>query len=321
MRATSRYFVIASVLVLTVGVGTGLVAYYAGFPGLLAGTAGPDELRLIPNQAGLVAHVEVQQVMASELRKALKGVLPFEATGQQEIEARTGINIEQDIDRVTISVVPLTDDRPMVGVLALASGRFDENRITTFMTEHGARSEVYKGAKVIVVGSEDHGDAFSVAFLNPGLVAIGNRRLLGSVVDLAVDGGSSVTSNAEIMTLIRSFAGRDAWAAGRFDALASQAPLPGDLARQLPSIKWFGAGANVQTGINASLQVEATDEAAAKNFRELVQGFVAFARVQASTRPEFKPFLDSLVLGGTERTVSLSFSAPAEMFTQLAPLH
>jgi hypothetical protein len=320
MRATSRYFVIASVLVLTVGVGTGLVAYYAGFPGLLAGQAGPDELRLIPHQAGLIAHVEVQQVMASELRKALKG-LPFEATGQQEIEARTGINIEQDIDKVTVSVVPLTDGRPTVGVLALASGRFDESRITTFMMGHGARSEVYKGAKVIVVGSEHRGDAFSLAFLNPGLVAIGSRRLLGSVVDLAVDGGSSVTSNAELMTLVRSFTGRDAWAAGHFDALASQAPLPGDLARQLPAIKWFGAGANVQTGINASLQVEAADEAAAKNFRELVQGFVAFARVQASTRPEFKPFLDSLVLGGNGRTVSLSFSAPAEMFSQLAPLH
>jgi hypothetical protein len=67
--------------------------------------------------------------------------------------------------------------------------------------------------------------------------------------------------------------------------------------------------------------VEAADDAAAKNFRELVQGFVAFARVQASTRPEFKPFLDSLALGGSERTVSLSFSAPAEMFTQLAPRH
>jgi hypothetical protein len=321
MRATSRYFVIASVLVLAVGVGTGLVAYYAGFPGLLAGQAGPDELRLIPNQAGLIAHVEVQQVMASELRKALKGGLPFEATGQQEIEARTGINIEKDIDRVTVSVVPLTDGRPMVGVLALASGRFDENRITTFMTDHGARSETYKGAKVIVVAPENRGDAFSVAFLNPGLVALGNRRLLSSVIDLAVDGGSTVTSNAELMTLVRSLAGRDAWAAGRFDALASHAPLPGELTRQLPSIKWFGAGANVQTGINASLQVEAADEAAAKNFRELVQGFVAFARVQASTRPEFKPFLDSLVLGGSERTVSLSFSAPAEMFTQLTPRH
>jgi hypothetical protein len=76
----------------------------------------------------------------------------------------------------------------------------------------------------------------------------------------------------------------------------------------------------VQSGINGSLQVEAADDEGAKSFREVVQGFVAMARLQAQSTPSFKPFLDSLVLGGTGRTVSLSFSAPAEILTQLPPL-
>ena len=49
MTTRTRYFVIASLLVLGVGLGTGLVAYYVGFPaGAFASQGGPDELAVRP---------------------------------------------------------------------------------------------------------------------------------------------------------------------------------------------------------------------------------------------------------------------------------
>ena len=61
MTVKTRYFVIVSLLVLFVGLGTGLVAYYAGFPaGAFASSSGPDELRYLPSTASVIGYVEVR---------------------------------------------------------------------------------------------------------------------------------------------------------------------------------------------------------------------------------------------------------------------
>ena len=64
MTQKTRYFVIASLLVLGVGLGTGLVAFYTGLPmGAFSRPGGPDELQLIPRNASLVAYVDVHEIM------------------------------------------------------------------------------------------------------------------------------------------------------------------------------------------------------------------------------------------------------------------
>ena len=60
MTVKTRYFVIVSLLVVVVGLGTGLVAYYVGFPATaFFSGSGPDELRYLPNSASVVGYVEV----------------------------------------------------------------------------------------------------------------------------------------------------------------------------------------------------------------------------------------------------------------------
>jgi len=49
MTTKTRYFVIVSLLTLGVGLGTGVVAYYVGFPaGAFASRGGPVDLGFIP---------------------------------------------------------------------------------------------------------------------------------------------------------------------------------------------------------------------------------------------------------------------------------
>src|SRR6476619_6686912 len=101
MTTRTRYFVILSLLITVVGLGTGLVAYYVGFPaGVLAVGGGPQELRYVPRDATMVAYVDVREVMASELRKRLRQTMPEQDNGQREFEKQTGINIETDIDHI-----------------------------------------------------------------------------------------------------------------------------------------------------------------------------------------------------------------------------
>jgi hypothetical protein len=107
MTTKTRYFVIASLLVLGVGLGTGLVAYYVGFPaGAAQRAGGPEELQYIPHDATVIAFANVQDVMNSQLRQKLLQALPMHEAGQKEFENQTGINIETDIDRIVASLNP-----------------------------------------------------------------------------------------------------------------------------------------------------------------------------------------------------------------------
>jgi len=154
MTVRTRYFVIVSLLVVGVGLGTGLMAYYVGFPtSAFLVTGGPEELRYLPSTSTVVAYADVREVMASELRQRLRESFATSAqeNGQREFQELTGINIETDIDRVVASLETSgspTTNRMGTGVV-LARGRFDEVKIEGLMREHGAHVDVYKGKRLI----------------------------------------------------------------------------------------------------------------------------------------------------------------------------
>src|SRR5713226_5945451 len=101
MSGRTRYFVVASLLVLTAGVGTGLVAYYTGFQiNTFGRRTGPEELQYVPRDVPVVAFADVRAVMTSELRQKVHQAVPVPQDGQREFESETGINIETDIDHV-----------------------------------------------------------------------------------------------------------------------------------------------------------------------------------------------------------------------------
>jgi hypothetical protein len=332
MKNRTRYFVILSLLITVVGLGTGLVAYYVGFPaGVVAATAGPQELRYVPRDATLVAYVDVREVMASELRKRLRETLPDQTNEQQEFQKQTGINIETDIDHiVAYTEQSASTGNPTPGMV-LARGTFAESKIEALMREHGARVEPYKDKHLIIVSGnsflpKDPGnDASSpvmvarpdlaLSFLQTGLVAIGNAELVRRAVDFG-NGGDNLTANDEMMNLIKSLEPGNAWAVGRFDALRAAANLP-DGMKQLPAINWFSMTGRIADGISGVLRAETRDEESANNLRDLMRGFMALAKMQAGSQPDLQPLVQSLELGGSGKTVALSFSVPAKVFELL----
>src|SRR5438046_10694180 len=100
MTTRTRYFVIVSVLVLGVGLGTGLVAYYVGFPaGALGRQGGPEVLAYVPRDAAAIAFANVHEIMTSDLRQKLHRALPMPEYWQQEVQQQTEITHETDVDR------------------------------------------------------------------------------------------------------------------------------------------------------------------------------------------------------------------------------
>jgi hypothetical protein len=337
MTTRTRYFVIASLLVLGVGVSAGLVAYYAGFPmSAFARSGGPDELKYVPSDATVLAYADVRAVMASELRRKLHEAAPMSENGQREFQDQTGINIETDIDHVVAFVAPGqgaslppgsgTRGFPGGGMV-LARGIFDTVKIEALMRDHGARIEDYKGHRLIVADIKRHtdtdattdtrpemtSDGFALTFMETGLAAVGSASLVRSAIDNQTN-GQNVTTNEEIMNLVRSLDSGNTWAVGRFEALQKQARLPAEVASRIPPITWFSVSSHVNGGITGVIRAETRDEESANNLRDVVRGFVALAKMQIGSKPEYQTMMQAFELGGTGKTVALSFAIPAEVF-------
>lgn len=322
MTTRTRYFMLGSFAVLIAGLCSGLVAYYGGFPTGLMAQAGPNELAYVPANATVVAFADVQDVMSSELRRQLKQVLPTEDTrGQQELKEKTGIDLERDIDHVVAAMLPLEgaetgDAFKGTGFVAFR-GRFDAVRLESLARQHEAEVVEYRGKRIVRLpekAREHHGGRVPVlAFVEPGLVMFGEERAVHLAIDTA-EGGQSVASNGELMSIVKDVAGdSNAWAVGRFDVLANQAKLPEGVSSRLPAVRWFAASGRVNGGISATLRAEARDEQAAQNLRDMVNGALALARMQSDSRKDIQAIMQSVHLAGTGKTVELSFALPTEV--------
>lgn len=338
MTKRTRYFLIGSVAFLVIGLAAGLVAYYGGIPGAFAQNSGPQELRYVPKDAVVVAFANVQELMNSQFRQHVKALEPGnEPRGRDELRDATGIDIERDIDYV---VAYMTADPAASGErrgAVLARGRFDVPRIQAFIRQKGGIEREYRGKKVFLApehtttevmpdtpdATRRHGHpTMAVAFLADNVVGFGTEQALHNTVDLE-HGSANVTVNDELMKMIEGVDRGNAWAVGRFDQLTAHANLPEQVASQIPSITWFSASGHVNGGMAATLNVQAKDREAAENLKQVVNGFMALARMQAGSntnRPEMAAMLQSIQIGGdNDKTVSLSFTLPAETLDMFAP--
>src|SRR3954469_16748309 len=339
MTKKTRYFMAGSAAVLAAGLGTGLIAYYAGGFQPVSASAVANELRYVPADASLVAYADVRAIMDSDLRTRLKAAMPVPEQGQKEFQEQTGIDIERDIDYVVAS---LSSGAEKTAPLVVARGRFNDTQLEGLIREHGGTVEEYKGKRLVNapavnpsaqvdVPVPDGGDMVQrhleaasrmhqnlvLAFLEPGLIAFGDATAVKTAIDAQLT-AHSITSNSEMMDLVSDIGQtNNAWAVGRFDILASQAKLPEQVAKQLPAVKWFAAAGHVNGGISGSLRAEARDDQAAENLRDVVRGFLALARMQAQSDPRTAALVESLQLTGTGKTVALSFTVPAEILQMI----
>jgi hypothetical protein len=354
MNRTSRLFLMGSGFVLAAGLGTGLVAYYGSGLSALASpgrAGGPDELKYVPESAAVVAYANVRDVMNSEFRHKIRTVLPDHDTkGQEEFQRETGINIEQDIDYVLawMTPAPATQEKGVRPVgLVLARGTFQTDKLEALALSHGGLVESIGNVRVIRpdanrrkqieveapatpdgapnvrehVRRHHEGSAPMVAFLEPGLVAIGEEATIRAAIAHAASGGRSIRDNEGMANLIGDLEGSsNVWAVGRMDALTSNASLPEPLRQHLPAVKWFSASSHVGAGVSGLLRAEARDEEAAKNLRDVLQGFMAMVRLHAGQKPELAPVMQSLTVTGSGNTVALSFEVPPALIDALVEL-
>jgi hypothetical protein len=316
MSRKTRYFVVISGAVLAVGLGTGLVASYMGMSPVFSSAAAPDELQYVPADAAVVGFANVRDVMNSQFRQRFRQFEP-QSREKDEFQTMTGVNIEQDIDSIVAAFMPGPDGRSTNAedsALILARGRFDATRLESLAKQHGGTVEQYHGKKLVT--HEGGRENLAIGFVENNLVAMGHVTSVRKAIDARRE-NRNIVSNNELMRLVGELDNSNAWAVGRFDALANDARLPSEVRSQIPSISWFSAAGHVNGGIRGVVTAETRDEAAAQNLRDVVRGFLALAKMQAGTRPGMKEMADSLQLSGEGKTVALAFTVPSEFFDAL----
>ena len=320
MSNKTRYFVAISGAILAIGLGTGLVASYMGLPvSVFSSAAGPDELQYVPADAAVVGYANIRQLMNSDLRKRFQALEPS-ADQKNEFEEKTGLNFDEDIDSVVVAVMGNVANQPQKSFLVLGKGRYEAATLEKLAVDHGAQASDYQGKRLLThTDANVHGDDMAVAFVEADLVAFGNLEMVKRAIDAGRD-NRNIVSNNEMMKLVNELDNANAWAVGRFDAIAGQTGLPTELQAQLPQITWFSAAGHINGGISGQFKAEAKDEASAKNLRDVLGGFLAMARMQAANKPALQQLADSLILSGDGKNVALAFTIPTEVIDVLEAL-
>jgi hypothetical protein len=328
MTKKTRYFVLAAGAVLVVGLGGGLVAYlaYNRTAGVPAGL--PPEIRFVPANVGLVAFADVRAVMNSDLRRSLMpSIDPESSKGRQMMTDFAGVDVEKQVNRVVAyaerdsAAGPQQESkREIPRVVVLVNGTFDLARIEAFISEHGATMDDYKGHKVFVRRKDN--DEVAVGLVGSDLIAMGQADLVRRVIDLSQDSSAlaqSITTNPEMMTLIRDNAGSTAWVVGQFDEIRRRMHLPDSVSGQVPPLRLMSVKANINGGVKATIRAEAGDKAAADQLRDVVRGFISLMRLQAGGKQDLENTLKTVELSGTDATVRLSFAVSPETLRVIAP--
>ncbi len=146
--------------------------------------------------------------------------------------AQAGINVETDIDRVVAGLSEGQTEEERDRPLVLARGRFDDDLIETLVRKRGGQVEDYKGKRLLTLNEDDR--ILGLAFVEPDLIAFGTAAAVRRAIDTKAGGSPNITSNQEVMALVRDMDSGNAWAVGRFDVISTRARFPRELASQLP---------------------------------------------------------------------------------------
>jgi hypothetical protein len=321
MNQRTRTFLIGSAAVILLGLGTGIVAYYNGGLPTMLGPAAEAEFQYLPANSAAVGYADVRGIMDSEFRQKLREILP---TGQEKdkIQAEFGVDIEKDIDTVSVAYLGGVTPESLVVIIR---GRFNDSQIEAKATEHGAVSEEYKGKKMLVF-SETSSDATAhhssggVAFLEVGTLALGEAGAIRQAID-AAESGQDVRKNADLMKVVNDVRGSgNAWFVGKFDAISAAHTLPDELKSHIPAINTFAVSTHVNGGLSGAVRVDARDETAAQQLRDVVRGALAAGQLIAADDPRVNTMLKSMQITGSGNTVGLTFTMPAGVLDVLKGL-
>jgi len=289
----SRAVVLLSSLVVVAGALAATGAFYLS-PARAAVGPLPAEGMVLPADTRFVVGVDVRRLVASDLYAKNRASMRPEAFA--ELEARTGVNPERDVDQIVIAGGPSAGAGPHGAGIVLVSGRFDRYKLSRALetTHKDVTWKDHQGTTVYLFGEGRKG-AGAAAFLDDDTLVLGSQAAVEETVASRARGSAPLRTNTAIMALLgRLKPGSTFWMVGDQSLLATlprslPAPGGGDGASlQLPAVRTVLVTGDVDPQVALDITAETADEAAAKNLGDVVRGLTALAALQGNNKPELK---------------------------------
>lgn len=274
----------------------------------------------LPRDTRMVTGLDVKRFVASPFYQRFSRARGQRPAGFADLEARTGINPERDVDQFLMSA------QRDSGAAAIAIGRFDRRRITRSLdAQKNVTATKHEGVPLYVFRAGVRG-ASALAFLSDDAIVFGSQPQVEQTVTSHVKGGGGLRENAELMGLLQSVrAGATFWTAGDQSMLSqmpSTIPMPGGGggSMTLPGMKSLVITGDLDPAVSFEAIAQATDEAAARQLADVVRGLIALATLQASQKPELKQLASALTVTNEASKVRVNGRLSYELLDALQPM-
>jgi hypothetical protein len=315
----SRMVVIVSAVVVAGGIAAALGVRVVQPARAAVGPLPAEALPLL-SDARFVMGLDVRRFAASEFHKRYAGNGPMRPDAFHDLESKTGVNPERDVDQVFAAGGTPGEGR---GV-ALVVGRFDRARIARALEAEpkDVTSKTQDGITVYLFreGSKSPG---ALAFLDDRSILLGTERAVSAA--LSRHPGEPAPANTAIADLLaRVKPGSTFWMVGDQTLLANlPKTVPGGGGSSgsitLPTLKSVVVNGDLDPVVSLSVTGDAIDAAAAKNLADIVRGLVGFAALQASQKPELAQLSSAVTVSTEASQVLVNARLPYDLLDALAP--
>jgi hypothetical protein len=323
----SRIVVLASTLIVGAGALTAVGALYLD-PARAAVGPLPAEGLVLPADAQFVAGIDVRKFVASPFyTRFSEEHAQARPQAFAEMEAKTGINPERDVDAIYMAGRKGIGKGRGDGGVVVVVGTFDRYKVQRAIeTAHkGVTSLDYQGTPVYLFNEEAaKGKAGAVAFLDDRTLVMGPRASVEQTISAKASGGG-LRSNAAMTALLEGVRpGSTFWIVGDQSALSqmpSGVPAPGGdgQALNLPPLKTVVVTGDLDPVVSFEATGEAADPTAAQNLADVVRGFVALATLQSNQKPELKQLASGVSITTDANKVRIAARFPYELLDSLRP--
>jgi hypothetical protein len=312
-----RVVVLVSLGAVAMGAAVTLGALVLGTARAAVGPLPPDALPILAD-ARYVMGLDVARFYASSFHKRYAHDASTRPDALRELEAKTGLDPERDVDRVFAAGGVPGESR---GV-ALIQGRFDPTRIARAIEteKKGVTWKQYFGVTVYIFGEESRSPG-ALTFLDDQSILLGTEKSVRGVIERkSRPGGAPPSQIRELVGRVKP--GSTFWMVGDATVLSAlQANVHAAPTLTLPALKSLLVTGDLDPEVTVSIVGDTADAAGAKNVADVVRGLVGLLSLQAAQRPELAQLSSAVVVATDANQVHVDAHIPYALVDALAPRH
>lgn len=309
----SRRLIVTAAAISALGIGFSFSSRITGTARAAVGPI-PAEALALPADSAMVMGFDVRALTSSQFYAKFGGEgEPGRVEALAEIERKTGLNPERDIDSV---VVAIRANAQEAASLLFVTGRFDAARLEASIPAGGKASKDRRDGVTIYREATGRSNG-AVALLDAGVLVAGDATSVETF--LANRGtGHGIRDSRELVAMLETIEpGSTFWAVGGPSVLSRMTSGVGGPAANLPSVKQVVAYGHLDPEVGMTATAEATDAKSAAKIADVVRGFSAMLSLQAGQKAELAQIADSISVATEDDKVHVKATITHELIASL----